>query len=92
MTKKANSSKAQNLPKVDESLPLLEKILAFGFIASVAVSVLAILVILLAAFSNGAWIPVGLGLVPMLALPFGFLCLAGLLIASSFRKRKSSKN
>lgn len=92
MTKKANSAKAQNLPETATTLPLLEKILAFVFITSVAISVLAILVILLAAFSNGAWIPVGLGLVPMLALPFGFAALVGLLIVSSFRKRKSSRN
>lgn len=92
MTKKANSVKAQNLPKTATTLPILEKILAFVFIGSVAISILAIMVILLAAFSNGAWIPTGLGLVPMLALPFGFASLAGLLVVSSFRKRKSSHN
>jgi len=92
MTKKANPTKAENLPIQETSLPLLEKILAFVFIASVVLSVLAILVILLAAFSNGAWIPTGLGLVPMLALPFGFVALIVLLIVSSFRKRKTSKN
>jgi len=92
MTKKANPAKAQNLPIQETSLPLLEKILAFIFIASVVLSVLAILVILLAAFSNGAWIPNGLGLIPMLALPFGFVSLIALLIVSSFRKRKTSQN
>ncbi|NBR64796.1 MAG: hypothetical protein EBS85_02400 [Micrococcales bacterium] len=92
MTKKAKPTEAKNLPEVGTSVPVLEKTLAFVFIASVGISVLAILVILLAAFSNGAWIPNGLGLVPMLALPFGFASLAGLLIVSSFRKRKSSKN
>jgi hypothetical protein len=92
MTKKANPAKAQNLPAQETSLPLLEKILAFVFIASVVLSVLAILVILLAAFSNGAWIPNGLGLIPMLALPFGFVSLIALLIVSSFRKRKTSQN
>jgi uncharacterized membrane protein (DUF485 family) len=92
MTKKANPTKAENLPLEGTSLPLLEKILAFVFIASVVLSVLAILLILLAAFSNGAWIPTGLGLVPMLALPFGFVSLISLLIVASFRKRKSSQN
>ncbi|MEI7419647.1 MAG: hypothetical protein WCK24_02170 [Actinomycetes bacterium] len=92
MTKKANPTKAENLPPEGTSLPLLEKILAFVFIASVVLSVLAILLILLAAFSNGAWIPTGLGLVPMLALPFGFVSLISLLIVASFRKRKTSQN
>jgi len=92
MTKKANSAKAENLSKTATSLSLVEKILAFVFIASVAISILAILVILLAAFSNGAWIPTGLGLVPMLALPFGFVSLIALLIVSSSKKRKSSEN
>jgi hydrogenase-4 membrane subunit HyfE len=66
----------------------LETVLAFSFIASVAVSVLAVLVILLAAFSNNAWIPTGLGLVPMLALPFGMLCLIAVLVLSARRKKK----
>lgn len=75
----------------DKESSKLENLLAYGFVASVAVSVLAVIVILLAAFSNNAWVPVGLGLVPMLALPFGFLCLVGVLILSSRRKRSSSK-
>lgn len=65
----------------------LEAALAFCFIASVAITVLSVLIILLAAFSNNAWIPTGLGLVPMLALPFGFLCLVGVLILSARRKK-----
>ena len=69
----------------------LETALAFTFIASVVISVLAVLVILLAAFTNNVWIPNGLGLVPMLALPFGFLCLAGVLILSARRKGKAKK-
>jgi hydrogenase-4 membrane subunit HyfE len=75
----------------DSDTSKLESLLAYGFVGSVAASVLAVIVILLAAFSNNAWVPVGLGLVPMLALPFGFLCLAGVLILSSRRKRRSSK-
>jgi hydrogenase-4 membrane subunit HyfE len=75
----------------DKDTSKLENLLAFGFVGSVAASVLAVIVILLAAFSNNAWVPVGLGLVPMLALPFGFLCLVGVLILSARRKRRSSK-
>jgi len=72
--------------KVNDS-SRLETILAFCFIASVAISVLSVLVILLAAFSNNAWIPTGLGLVPMLVMPFGFICLVGVLILSAKRKK-----
>jgi len=68
----------------------LESSLAFIFIACVGLTVLSVLVILLAAFTNGSWVPVGLGLVPMLAMPFGFLCLVALLIISSNR-RKTAK-
>ena len=75
----------------DSDTSRLESLLAYGFVGSVAASVLAVIVILLAAFGNNAWVPVGLGLVPMLALPFGFLCLTGVLILSSRRKRRSSK-
>ena len=75
----------------DKDTSPLQKALAFCFVGSVGLTVLAVLVILLAAFSNNAWIPNGLGLVPMLALPFGFLCLVGLLILSS-RDKKKNKN
>ncbi|MFM8926745.1 MAG: hypothetical protein ACKOFA_00880 [Rhodoluna sp.] len=66
----------------------LETFLAFGFIGSVIASVLAILVILLDAFTDYKFMPVGLGLVPMLALPFGLLCLIGVFILSARRKKK----
>jgi hypothetical protein len=72
------------------SSPRIEAILGYAFMACVGLTVLAVLVILLAAFSNGAWVPVGLGLVPMLAMPFGFLCLVALLIVSS-KRRKAEK-
>ena len=88
MTNKAKP-KAVN---ASEDTSLLEKVLAFGFIGSVAVTVLTVLVILLAAFTDGVWIPTGLGLIPMLVLPFGFLCLVALLIVSSRRKKQSSTN
>jgi len=50
-----------------------------------------VIVILLAAFTNNAWMPVGLGLVPMLAMPLGFLFLVVLLILSS-KRRKAEKS
>jgi len=75
----------------DKDLSTLQKVLAFCFIGSVGLTVLAVLVILLAAFSNNAWIPNGLGLIPMLAMPFGFLCLVGVLILSARDKKKESK-
>jgi len=68
----------------------IQSSLAFIFIACVGLTVLSVLVILLATFTNGSWVPVGLGLVPMLAMPFGFLCLVALLIISSTR-RKAAK-
>ncbi|NBW72912.1 MAG: hypothetical protein EBR26_00660 [Microbacteriaceae bacterium] len=66
----------------------LENLLAFGFIGSVIASVLAVLVILLDAFTQYKFMPIGLGLVPMLALPFGLLCLIGVFILSAKRKKK----
>lgn len=68
----------------------LETILAFGFIGSVLASVIAVLVILLSAFTEYKFMPEGLGLVPMLALPFGVLCLVGVLILSARRKKRSN--
>jgi hypothetical protein len=75
---------------LETSSSRLESILGFVFIACVGVTVVSVLVILLATFTNGAWVPVGLGLVPMLAMPFGFLCLVALLISSS-KRRKAEK-
>lgn len=74
--------------KLDSSR--LESFLAFSFIGSVIISVLAVLVILLSAFTEYKFMPVGLGLVPMLALPFGVLCLIGVLILSARRKKRSN--
>ncbi len=75
----------------DKDVSTLQKVLAFCFVASVGLTVLCVLVILLAAFSNNAWIPNGLGLVPMIAMPFGFICLVGILITSA-RDKKNKKN
>lgn len=87
MSKKTKQATAKTLPEAPSQA---EKYLGFGFIFFVGLSVVAVLVILLAAFSNGAWIPTGLGLVPMLAMPFGFLCLAALLLLSGMRRRKAN--
>ena len=73
--------------KAQSGTERLETFLGFGFIACVAATVLSVIVILLAAFTNNAWMPVGLGLVPMLAMPLGFLFLVVLLILSSKRRR-----
>jgi len=75
----------------DKDVSTLQKVLAFCFVASVGLTVLSVLVILLAAFTNNVWIPNGLGLVPMLAMPFGFICLVGILIFSA-RDKKNNKN
>lgn len=72
-----------------KDLSKLENYLAFAFIASVVASVLAILVILLSAFTEYKFVPVGLGLVPMLAMPFGLLCLIAIFILSARRKKQS---
>ena len=64
----------------------LATVLGYGFIACVGLTVISVLVILFAAFSGGAWTPVGLGLVPMLALPLGFIFLIVLLVLSTKRK------
>ncbi|MEY2815562.1 MAG: hypothetical protein RJA78_138 [Actinomycetota bacterium] len=64
----------------------LESFLGYGFIACVGLTVLSVLVILFAAFSGGSWTPVGLGLVPMLVLPLGFIFLIALLVLSNKRK------
>jgi len=68
----------------------LESVLGFAFIACVGITVISVLIILLAAFSNVSWVPVGLGMIPMLAMPAGFLILVVLLVSSS-RRRKSEK-
>lgn len=57
-----------------------ERFLAFGFILCVFLTVVSIILILLAAFVDLGFQPVGLGLVPMLALPIGFVLLVSLLV------------
>jgi cadmium resistance protein CadD (predicted permease) len=70
----------------------LEKYLAFAFMGSVIVSLVAILVILLAPLVNNTWVPSGWGMIPILVLPFGFLCLMALLVASAINRKRTSRN
>ncbi len=83
----AAASKAQ--PSVSSNL---EKYLAFAFLASVVVSVLAILVILLAPLVSSTWVPSGWGMIPILVMPFGFVCLIALLVASAMNRKKATRN
>jgi CDP-diglyceride synthetase len=69
----------------------LEKYLAFAFLGSVVISLGAVLVILLAPLINKTWVPQGWGMIPILLLPFGFLCLIGLLVASAMARKKTSQ-
>ncbi|MCX6496162.1 MAG: hypothetical protein NTW23_02390 [Rhodoluna sp.] len=71
---------------------MLEKYLAFAFIGSVIVSLVAVLVILLAPLVNNTWVPSGWGMIPILVLPFGFLCLMALLVASAINRKRSNRN
>jgi hypothetical protein len=75
-----------------ESPSLIEKYLAIGFVGSVLVSVVAILVILLSPLLSKTWVPSGWGMIPILVMPFGVLCLIALLVASAIRRNKSSRN
>ncbi len=92
MAKKPNSN-IQSSPKGNSaSESLLEKYLAFAFLGSVIVSVGAILVILLAPLVNNTWLPTGWGMIPILVMPFGFVCLIALLVASAIKRKRSSQN
>lgn len=90
----ANKSSSKNVSKgktpVEPTNPL-EKYLAFAFLGSVVISLGAVLVILLAPLINKTWVPQGWGMVPILLLPFGFLCLIGLLVVNSASRKKSSQ-
>jgi len=91
----ANKSTANNPASArtrGDSSSLVEKYLAIGFVASVLVSVVAILVILLAPLVSNTWVPTGWGMIPILVMPFGVLCLIALLLASAIRRNKSSRN
>ena len=92
MAKKPNSNIQSTSSNSADSASLLEKYLAFAFIGSVIVSVLAILVILLAPLLNNTWVPSGWGMIPILVLPFGFLCLVALLVASAINRKRTSRN
>ena len=92
MAKKPNSNIQSTSSNSADSASLLEKYLAFAFIGSVIVSVLAILVILLAPLLNNTWVPSGWGMIPILVLPFGFLCLMALLVASAINRKRNNRN
>jgi len=92
MAKKPNSNIQSTSNNSADSASLLEKYLAFAFIGSVIVSVLAILVILLAPLLNNTWVPSGWGMIPILVLPFGFLCLVALLVASAINRKRTNRN
>jgi MFS family permease len=87
-TSSKNASKGKT--PVDSTNPL-EKYLAFGFLGSVVISLGAVLIILLAPLINKTWVPQGWGMIPILLLPFGFLCLIGLLIANAKGRKNSSQ-
>jgi len=92
MAKKPNSN-IQSSTKGDSSIAsVLEKYLAFAFIASVIVSIGAILVILLAPLVNNTWVPSGWGMIPILVMPFGAACLIALLVASAINRKRSDRN
>jgi len=92
MAKKPNSNIQSTSNNSADGASLLEKYLAFAFIGSVIVSVLAILVILLAPLLNNTWVPSGWGMIPILVLPFGFLCLVALLVASAINRKRTNRN
>ena len=92
MAKKPNSNIQSATKNSAGGTSLLEKYLAFAFMGSVIVSLVAILVILLAPLVNNTWVPSGWGMIPILVLPFGFLCLMALLVASAINRKRTSRN
>lgn len=92
MAKKPNSNIQSATKGSAQQAPLLEKYLAFAFIGSVIVSLVAVLVILLAPLVNNTWVPSGWGMIPILVLPFGFLCLMALLVASAINRKRTNRN
>lgn len=92
MAKKDSSKTRSDSQTTPVKASVLEKYLAIGFIASVIASVLAILVILFSSFSGADSVPAGLGMVPILVMPFGFVCLMALLVASALSRKRSNRN
>jgi hypothetical protein len=70
----------------------VEKYLAFGFLLSIAISAAAVFVILLAPFVNNTWVPTGWGMIPILVMPFGFLCLIALLVVNGRNRNKANRS
>jgi CDP-diglyceride synthetase len=92
MAKKPNSN-IDSAPKGNSATESsLEKYLAFAFVGSVIVSVVAILVILLAPLVSNTWVPSGWGMIPILVMPFGVVCLIALLVASAINRKRHSQN
>jgi hypothetical protein len=52
----------------------------------------AILVILLAPLVSNTWVPSGWGMIPILVMPFGVVCLIALLVASAINRKRHSQN
>jgi hypothetical protein len=92
MANKPKSNPRSSSKAKPSASTVLEKYLAFAFVVSVVVSFLAILVILLAPLVSSTWVPVGWGMIPILVMPFGFVCLIALLIASAINRKKASRN
>lgn len=92
MSNKSTPNKASSGKSEVESSNSLEKYLAFGFLASVVISIGSVLVILLSPLISSTWVPSGWGMVPILVMPFGFLCLIALLISSALNRKRSSRN
>jgi hypothetical protein len=91
MANKSSSNKVSKSKTAVEPTNPLEKYLAFGFLGSVVISILAVLVILLAPLTSKTWVPQGWGMIPILLLPFGFVCLIGLLVVNAASRKKSSQ-
>jgi cadmium resistance protein CadD (predicted permease) len=91
MTNKSSSNKVSKSKTAVEPTNPLEKYLAFGFLGSVVISILSVLVILLAPLVSSTWVPQGWGMIPILLLPFGFVCLIGLLVVNAASRKKSSQ-
>ena len=91
MANKSSSNKVSKSKTPVEPTNPLEKYLAFGFLGSVVISILAVLVILLAPLISKTWVPQGWGMIPILLLPFGFVYLIGLLVVNAASRKKSSQ-
>lgn len=88
----ANKSTKNKAASPAESTSPVEKYLAFGFLISIVISGAAVFVILLAPFVNNTWVPSGWGMIPILVMPFGFLCLIALLVLNARNRNKANRS